>query len=124
MKQSPILLQRDDLFDAMKMIDVCADVNSPTVYMGQGVRQDRTGHQYYLLSVQQKKNTDDESQGMIGDAKSEMSRFKKFQTYIQAELNEDEFDNGSLTQSLIVKLKDGMAIVNPAYKKNMTEEEL
>ena len=54
---------------------------------------------------------------MIGDEKSEKSRFKKFQTYIQAELNEDEFDNGSLTQSLIVKLKDGMAIVNPAYKK-------
>jgi len=53
-----------------------------------------------------------------------MERFRKFVTYVAAELNEDDFDKGSLTQTLIVKLKDGMSIVNPAYKKALTGEEL
>ena len=61
---------------------------------------------------------------MVGDQQAEMERFRKFITYVGAELNEDDFDKGSLTQTLIVKLKDGMSIVNPAYKKTLTSEDL
>ena len=53
-----------------------------------------------------------------------MSRFSKFTTYIQEEINEEEFGRGgSLTQNLIIKMRDGMAIVNPPYKNNLNEEE-
>ena len=96
--------------------------------MGQGVTKNKSNQQFYLLCIQLKtnaeENADSGSSPVVGDPKSEMSRFSKFATYIQAELNEDEFDNGgSLTQNLILKLKDGMAIVNPAYKKTLNEEE-
>ena len=83
-----------------------------------------SGSTFYLLSVQLKTNAEDDAKGMmVGDPEAEMSRFCKLVTYIQEELNEDEFDNGSLTQNLIVKMKDGMAIVNPPYKKKLSDEE-
>ena len=78
------------------------------------------------MSIQLKTNADTESVGckLIGETNSEMSRFTKFTTYIQAEINEKEFgSDGSLTQNLIIKMRDGMAIVNPPYKNNLTEEE-
>ena len=61
---------------------------------------------------------------VLGDAGAEMSRFQKLCSYLSEEINSDEFDSGSLTQSLIVALRDGMAVVNPPYKKKLTDEEL
>lgn len=43
--------------------------------------------------------------------------------YISYELGEDNIDSGSLTQGLIIKLKDGMSVANPIYKKDITEED-
>ena len=53
-----------------------------------------------------------------------MSRFNKFSNYVHQEVNDDGFDNGSLTQSLSIKMRDAMAVVNPTYKKKLTEQEI
>ena len=85
-------------------------------YMGQGLLQAKTGTTFYLLSVHLKTNAEDDSTGMIGDPQAEMSRFTKLAAYMQQEVNDDDFDSGSLTQSLSIKMREGMAVVNPPYK--------
>lgn len=108
-----------------QVVDAGLPASSLITFMGQGVEKRKTGQQFFVLSIQLKTNADNESgSGPLGDSRAEMSRFTKFTTYIQAELNEDEFGSGgSLTQNLIVKLRDGMAIVNPPYKNQLSDEE-
>ena len=98
--QAAILLQHDDVLSKARIIDSSGinNSNALTTFMGQAVMQYGTGSTFYLLCVQLKTNAEDDAKGMIvGDESAELSRFSKFVTYIQEELNEEEFDNGSLT---------------------------
>ena len=49
--------------------------------------------------------------------------FKKCVKWIDSEIKES-LNAGSLTQTLTLKLQDGMAVVNPAYKEKLSAEDL